>query len=969
MRILLPLLLAICVLTAKADEQALRVFIRAGVKTHGPGQHDHPRFLADWKQLLNERGLKADGAMKFPTATQLENTDVLVIFAADGMKIVGQDRANFEKFLQRGGGFVVVHDAVVSDDQHEWAKKVQGGAWIWPKNAPGKTATKWHEGEVGIYFVDTKHPITKGISNFDWQDEIYYDLDMAPDVHVLATSFHSVFVIAPQLWTYEKTWEGGSKPYRAFVTIPGHEYTSFSTPQYRAILMRGIAWAGHRENVDEFCKQEELASLTYPPGGPRAPAKEVQKLNVDPEFNINLVASEPLIEKAISMDWDPQGRLWVAETPEYPNGRTVNDNDRLITAAKEAGFHIKTDKNKVRKVDRPAKDRISWLEDTDGDGVMDKKHVFYEGLELVTSLVFCKDGVIVAQAPDILWIRDTDGDGKADKVETLFTGFGTSDTHAVINNFRWGMDGWVYGACGYSGGHPKSADGSLDFGPHASAIFRFKPDGKAFEVLASTSCNTWGFDFNWDNEMFYSTPTCGDHVLHIVLPERILARGSVGNIKAQNAIQDHTRVKPAVHHTRPAYVQIDVVGGFTAAAGACLYTGGAWPEKYNNTYFVNEPTVSLVHQDFLTPKSTTYVASKEPGREETEFLTGSDLWFRPIHTRVGPDGALYLIDFYNQAVIHNDTRGPKHGANNAATRPDRDHHLGRIWRIQHKQAKPLPPVSIDPRDAQTLVKALEHPNGWTRMTAQRLLFEKNDTAVAPTLAKLLQTSDSPATRIHALWALNNLGKMDEVVTLAALQDKSSAVRKNALRAVAENDSNQGDSKLNAIRAELNDDDARVKLQALVALQTFQPSADVAKAVVNAWPMLGDRYLESAAIGAAARDPLLYAQTILGANAGTAHDGFIRYIVRQMAQKGDVNQAARLLGILVSAPASADSQKQVALESLAENLKAGNVPEWNAELESALKALLNSANPGIAGAALPLAARWDKSGVLKAEFKP
>src|SRR6266487_1851411 len=195
------------------QNKPLRVFIRAGVKTHGPNQHDHPRFLAEWKELLNQRGAKADGSMDFPTAQQLEKTDVLVIYA---------------------------HDGVVSGDEHEWAKNVQGGSWRWD----GDKKTRWLEGEVGIYFVDQNHPIVRGVSNFDWTDEIYYDMDMAADAHVLATSFHSVFVIAPQLWTYEKTWEGGSAPYRAFVSIPGHEYASFQTPQYRAILIRGIAWAG-----------------------------------------------------------------------------------------------------------------------------------------------------------------------------------------------------------------------------------------------------------------------------------------------------------------------------------------------------------------------------------------------------------------------------------------------------------------------------------------------------------------------------------------------------------------------------------------------------------------------------------------------------------------------------------------------------------------------------------------------------
>ena len=178
MKFKLTFALSLCLLgitiSGKAEEP-LRVFIRGGVKTHGPNQHDHPRFLADWTKLLGERGVKVGGAMEFPSAAQLEKTGVLIIYAADGMKIVGEQRANFETYLWRGGGLVVLHDGVVSGDEHDWAKQVQGGAWIWANKQ-----TKWLEGEVGLYFIDQEHPITRGISNFDWKDEIYYDMDLSP---------------------------------------------------------------------------------------------------------------------------------------------------------------------------------------------------------------------------------------------------------------------------------------------------------------------------------------------------------------------------------------------------------------------------------------------------------------------------------------------------------------------------------------------------------------------------------------------------------------------------------------------------------------------------------------------------------------------------------------------------------------------------------------------------------------------
>ncbi|HKS36764.1 MAG TPA: PVC-type heme-binding CxxCH protein, partial [Verrucomicrobiae bacterium] len=951
-------------------EQPLRVFIRGGVKTHGPGQHDHPRFLGDWTRLLNERGAKVNGAMEFPTAQQLENTDVLVIYAADGMKVVGPQRADFEKFLKRGGGLVVVHDGVVSGDQHEWAKKVQGGAWRWD----GDRKTKWLESEVGLYFVNPQHPIVNGVSNFDWKDEIYYDLDMAPDVKVLATSFHSVFIIAPQLWTYEKTWEGGSASYRAFVSLPGHEYTSFQTPHYRAILLRGIAWAGKRENVDSLCSKEELASLKYPAGGPTAPEKAAARMNVHPEFTVGLVASEPLVEKVISLDWDPKGRLWVAETPEYPGGRTINKNDQMV-----ALWGVNEPEKVVpgAKEDRPARDRISWLEDTNGDGRVDRKHVFADfehgvpgGLELVTSLVFYKDGVIVSQAPDILWLRDTNGDGACDKVEKLYTGFGTADTHAVLNNLRWGLDGWVYSAIGYSAGEPTSGDRSKNFGRVTAGIIRFKPDGSAVEQYASGSCNTWGFDFAPDGEAFYTTATCGEHFLHIVMPEKVLARGNVGGVRASSVLPDHQKIFPAVHHARPAYVQIDWVGMFTASAGSCIYNGGAWPDKWNGQHFSSETTMSLVHNDVLRANGVTYTAGKEAGREETEFIAGSDLWFRPVHTRVGPDGALYVVDFYNQAAIHNDTRGPNHGARNAATRPDRDHHFARIWRVQHKQAKTISVPKLDQLQAGQLIAQLAHPNGWVRDTAARLLREKGVADKAVPLKAMVKAANlGSAAQIAALYTVQVLGELDNELLVAAVNDKDPVVRKNALRIIGDRDNSGSVPDLADVEARINDPDPRARLNALIALGTFDLTPDIARTVVAAWPNYKDKHTQSAAVGVAARDPVLFLEAAFNAKDPAFLADFVAHVTRALANKQDAAPAVRVVAVIAKQPAGTDGLKQAVLETLAATLKPDVAPAWNTELQSAFKSLLTSSRPGLPGAALPLIARWDKDNSLTGELKP
>ena len=230
--------------------------------------------------------------------------------------------------------------------------------------------------------MNQEHPITQGASNFDIDDEIYWDLHMMPTARILAASWipdrrntkdgrahPHIYETAPQMWTYENTLAGG-KPYRSFVSILGHKFGTFEQPHHRAVLLRGIAWAGQRP-VDSLCKPEELATLRYPEGGPTAPDKVAAKLELHPEFKMDVIAAEPLVNKPMSMDWDAEGRLWVAESVEYPNGR------RGLKPA----FEGKEWKDQGGLVDqagmqnRAAHDRISILTDSNGDGKMDTKKV------------------------------------------------------------------------------------------------------------------------------------------------------------------------------------------------------------------------------------------------------------------------------------------------------------------------------------------------------------------------------------------------------------------------------------------------------------------------------------------------------------------------------------------------------------------------------------------------------------------
>ena len=883
--------------------EPLRVFIRAGKKSHGPGAHDFPQFLKDWVPMLNERGAKCEGSLEFPTKEQLDRTDVLILHAQEAGNIqIGQQRKNLMEFLARGGGVVTIHAAAVSRD-HDWFKTIIGGSWHFGQ-------TKWLEAPMSLYFTDHDNAITKDISNFDIDDEIYYDMDLLPEAKILAAAYTpntpqvkggnkeaqqraaeavakkkavNIYDIQPQVWTYERstsfpTHDGEAAPdsetskktrstYRAFTCIPGHWYKNFSHNALRTMILRGIAWAGKRENIDELCKPAELGdALRYVEGGCPSPQELPKALEVHPEFNLTVVASEPLINKPMNIDWDEKGRLWVVETPEYPNGLRQSNVD----AWKDSGAI------KPGQYDRKPLDRVSILSDTNGDGVMDKKQVFADEIELATSSVFYKKGIIVCAAPDVWFFEDTNGDDKADKRTKLYTNLGNRDTHAVINNMRWGLDGWIYATHGYSSSDNVKAlgprgDGVLEYGSDGKAkipalqnsnptasigsgVIRFRPDGTKIEQYASRGGNTWGLDITSDGQVFYTQPTSGNHFIHVVLPEYVLAKGKLPGVSGTNGMLPREPTYPAMHWEQQAYVQIDQVGSYTAAAGCAIYEGGAWPAKWNYGYFTTEPTLNIVSHFMVEPDGVTYKAKREPGREQTEFIRSKNLWFRPIENRVGPDGALYIVDFCNQAVIHNDTRGPTHGPANAAVRPDRDHYYGRIWKVQHKEAK------------------------------------------------------SPAA--------------------------------TAYRNKPESKGTQGS-------------------QALLAYEAAKQAANADK-LLQDFAVAQDDWTRSALIAAAADKP---AEVIAAALSSSSPESLSNFVSALLPAALPAN-ADKLITACANADAKADSVKNAILRGIASSMN--EAPAMSPALTEALKKLLGQ--PSLAAATLPLVTKWDKGGVLAAEVK-
>ncbi|MFM1767922.1 MAG: hypothetical protein RJA22_451 [Verrucomicrobiota bacterium] len=883
---------------AAARSGALRVFV----------QTDHASFQADWTRLLRQRGATVAGANRFPTELELARTDVLVVAMPQAPGATAEERRHLDAYQQRGGGLILLHDAVCSA-QPEWLLEAAGGT-----REPGDAHRQ--RGLAGLYFQDVAHPITAGLSNFDLDDELLFQIRLAPGARPLATSFRTAKEVVPQIWIHER----GSA--RVFASGVGLHLTNYSLPHMRGLLLRAIAWTGQRP-VDSLTRKEELASFRYPAGGPSAPADALRRIEPWPEFDLSLVAAEPEVVKPIALDWDARGRLWVALTPEYPF-----------------------------KVDRmPGRDSIVILDKLGRDGRVGRRTVFCDGLVLPTGFVFHRDGVIVAQAPKILFIRDTDGDGQADVREVLFDGFGTYDTHAVINNLRWGLDGWVYGCQGYSGSQSTNIVNAAgrSFGKIGNGIFRFRPDGSALEQVASYGGNSWGIDFNWDGELFFSKAN-GPHVSHVVLPERYLARGRLGNATSDKSIEDHQKVYPAFGDTRHEYVQVAPVGVFSGASGATLYQGGAWPLRYHGNFFVCEPTVHIIHEDILSRgEGVTFDATR---RDEREFVAGRDLWFRPVHTRIGPDGAMYILDFYCQAISHNDIRGVPHGPGNAAVRPDRDHQNGRIYRLQHKDATPYPVPDLANASPATLARALEHPNAWVRLTAQRLLAERGDRSIEPMLTQTLRSNRVAHARLHALWTLQNLNALSVSNLALALADRHPSVLNNALRAVAEQPERPPTNILALIQKNFRDSAERTRLDALCALTRWTPDTPTIEAVAKLFPDLKDNWTRSTVLNVAQLAPTNFLRHAYGSDRSESYRELAVPLVERLLAARDEGSAEWALTRAARAAARADKLKIAVIDTFARRLGDFS-PPFSTNIEAALKTLATSENRALRVSAFPL----------------
>ena len=476
-----------------------------------------------------------------------------------------------------------------------------------------------------------------------------------------------------------------------------------------------------------FAVGKQLTGQHAPANSPAmTPAESQKAFTVPPGFEVRLFAAEPDVINPVAMTWDERGRLWVVELYEYPLGAPAGTKGR---------------------------DRIKILEDTDGDGVADKVTIFADGLNLATGIALGNGGVYVGQAPDLLFLKDTNNDDHADTREVLLTGFGLNDRHELLNGFTWGPDGWLYMTHGvFNHSQVKIPEASTPGVEVSAALARFDPRTKKFEVFADGTSNPWGVDFDRYGNAFVSACVI-DHMFHLA-PGGIYAR------------QGGTPANPYAYELLPSIV--DHKHYMAAYSGICIYQGDNFPEEYRGHVFFGNIHQSAINHDRLVPNGSSWKSI-----EDKDFLTTTDGWFRPVSEQVGPDGAMWIADWYDKYPCYQNAQADPEGV---------DRKLGRIWRVIYTgkepgkklHTRPDPKMDFSKMSSGELVKQLENPNVWQRRMAQRLFTEKYFSWMENTnrnlsevqtdrLIDLVEGGKTLETRLAAYWTIRNCGMTYDVI--------------------------------------------------------------------------------------------------------------------------------------------------------------------------------------------------------------
>jgi mono/diheme cytochrome c family protein/glucose/arabinose dehydrogenase len=663
-----------------------------------------------------------------------------------------------------------------------------------------------------------------------------------------------------------------------------------------------------------YGSQSSPANRPWPPGvqkvsddsPPFSPADALKTFFMPPGYHLELVASEPLVQDPVAMDWDTEGRLWVVEMPGFMADITAsNEHDPI--------------------------GRVVVLEDTNGDGTMDKRTVFADGLVLARSLKVLDHGILVSEPPNVWLMHDTNGDLKMDTKDLVTDQFGRRDTDPEnnANSFYWALDNRMY----TSG--------------QTTTQFRFK-DGK-FQQEKTLERGEWGVAQDDAGHIFRNTNESALHVDYVPTsyfarnPNLLRTRGSYERLATDtNGLNTVWPVRPNPGTNRAYQTGIDRPDGtlakFTAVCAPVAYRGDRLPADVYGNAFVAEPSANLVSRIVLSDDGTSLQARK--AYEQGEFLASTDERFRPVYLSNAPDGTLYIVDIYRGIIEHRLSLTVYLREHILKRKLDDVTGYGRIYRVVHETTRRDTRRSLSEANPSQLVEMLADSGGWWRDTAQRLLIERADRLHAPGSQDLNETGRSVVarlkaiatdakdwrTRLRALWTLDGIDAIDPASVLAALEDRSRDVRVSAIRLSERWLGEANDRVHSAVLKRLEDDDWSVRQQLAASLGAM-PSSERDSAMVT----LLERHAD---------DPIVLDAALSGLRGSEAS-----VLGRLLA--GDAPTAQREAAVTMLAATIVRSTDDDAIGRLFEWTGAGGKPQWqrSALLRGAEIALLGATMPG------------------------
>jgi putative membrane-bound dehydrogenase-like protein len=568
---------------------------------------------------------------------------------------------------------------------------------------------------------------------------------------------------------------------------------------------------------------------------PLEPANALQTFRTREGLHMDLIAHEPLVTDPVAIAYDENGAMYVAEMSDYPYPEQSRDAPL---------------------------GQVKLLFDNDGDGNFDEAHVFVDKLRAPSSVICWKGGVFVASAPDLWYFRDTDGDHRADVRRKVFSGFGAGNPEQEMNSLQWGIDNRIYGAGSHQGGDVRPGDQ-----PSAEPVslrgrdFCFDPDTDDMEPLSGGG--RWGNSFDdWYNRFVCENigPT-----RHIILPMHYLARNPFLRVPAVFKSLVSEEGQEPVYRTSPPEPwrvvraqrrtargkdanpgEINPAGFFTSACGITIYRGGAYPKDFLGMAFIGEVAGNLVHRRKLVQDGVSFSAHRID--EQTEIVTSSDIFFRPVNFCNAPDGTLHIVDMYREVVegpswVPEDLK--KSGQVDIMGGQDK----GRIYRLAPAHFKVPAPPQLGKASVSELVAQLENANSWWRETAQRLIYERQDKSAVEPLRKLMMTSELPLARLHALWSLQGLKALRDEDVLVALADQSAGIPEHAVR-LAEPRLTEARRLLERVLALASDESPRVRLQVAFTLGAVDDPRRLGGLFQIAQQDSGDPWIRTAVLSSA-----------------------------------------------------------------------------------------------------------------------